>query len=88
MDLISIYYDISEIFNDEIEITLDAILKLTDTKYKRNALRVKLDSLCLNTIESELNQLYSMQHKTLKKFYIDSQSTGKQLTIFDFIGEY
>lgn len=85
MNLISIYYDLSELFNDDVEVVIEAMLQLTHTKYKKNAIRVKLESLCLDTIESELNQLYDMQRATLKAFYLKKTMLNRQTTIYDFL---
>lgn len=68
MNLINIYYELSEIFNDDIEMLVVALHSLTNTKYKRSDIRDKLECLNLNTIEYELNQLYDISIITLIKF--------------------
>ena len=79
MNLINIYYDLSEVFNDDIEIMVQAIHDLTATSYKRCDIREKLECLNLNTIESELNQLYDINISTLRKFRDNNISIFKEL---------
>ena len=68
MDLIDIYYELSEIFKDDTDILVDAISKLTHTKYKKSIIKNKLSTLKLKSISYELNQLYDIKIETLKKF--------------------
>ena len=87
--LISIYYDISEILNDETECVADAILHFTKPKKTRYVIMLSLEHLRLNQLKNELNTLYDTPMCEIQCFYkqwkIRQMDIGTQLTIMDFI---
>jgi len=86
--LISIYYDISEILNDETECVADAILHFTKPKKTRCLIMLNLENLRLNQLKNELNALYDTPMCEIQCFYhqwkIRQMAVGTQLTIWDF----
>lgn len=85
VDLVKIYYGLSELFNDETEILIDAIVEFTHTKYKRSNIKEKLELLNLTTLSNELNFLYDMKAEDIKSFCRKRYKKGTQLTIWDVI---
>ena len=64
-ELLDIYYDLYDIFED-VELIADAIKDLSYTTQSRCNILRHLEFTRLWNLDSELNQLYDMQIKTLK----------------------
>jgi len=69
IDLITIYYDLSKIFNDDIECVADAIRDLSGCKKSRYATILSLRYLRLKKFDKELNYLYDMKIDDLREYY-------------------
>jgi len=85
LSLIDIYYQLSEIMEDDTEILICAIKELTNTKKKNAELRNRLEKLNLDTIAEELNELYDIEIKVLKRFCFNKKKVGCQTEIWDFL---
>jgi len=83
--IISIYYDLSAIFDDDLNMMVDAIKELTKTKEKRSVILNNMEFLRLHNIEEELNNLYDVKVKVLKAFRLRYIKRNKQTTIYDFL---
>jgi len=69
IDLITIYYDLSKIFNDDIECVADAIRDLGGCNKSRYATILSLRYLRLKKFDKELNFLYDMKMDDLRAYY-------------------
>lgn len=78
---LDIYYDLAYIFDDNIEIVADAIKELTLTNKRRSVILTNLELLRLNTLVSELDQLYNININTLREFRDKKINHYKQLVI-------
>ncbi len=85
MNLLDVYYDLSEIMNDDLEVLIDALKELTSCNKKKIELRNRLEKLNLETMETELNELYDIDMKVLKRYCFNKQRVGTQTEIWDFL---
>ena len=83
-ELLDIYYDLYDIFED-VELIADAIKDLSYTTQSRCNILRHLEFTRLWNLDSELNQLYDMQIKTLKLYKFQKEKKGQQSSIYDFI---
>lgn len=92
-ELVNIYYDLFEYF-DDMELFIDAIKHFTKTPKFKSAILVQLENLRMLKLEEELNMLYDLPLNTLKDYAMRWKLMNKakevkkyQSGIFDFLGE-
>lgn len=91
MELIDIYYNLSELLDDDIECVADAIKHFTHSEHRRSIILINLEYLRLENIESELIQILDIKKNVLIEFLVNwkikQKKIGYQTTIFDFLWE-
>jgi len=68
VDLVSIYYDLAKIFNDDIDCVAHALKELAGVKKVPYYIKQELELLRLKKFDKELNYLYDMKMDELKAF--------------------
>jgi len=85
MQLIDVYYDLSLIMQDDLDILVDAIKEYTGSTKMKLEIKRRLEKLSLSSLEAELNDLYDVDLKVLKKYCFNRQKIGTQTSIYDFM---
>lgn len=86
-ELLDIYYDLSELFDDNDEVLISALMKYGKCKYKRSIIRMCLSNLKLSILSESINELYDTDIRVIRAYKLREEKIGLQSSIFDFIGE-